>query len=75
MYSKQTKILYNGGFKSNVKTYKKQHSNRAVKRHFGPSPATKLVCKWRKQEKELQKLKKNKLSFHTDNTKRYNPEA
>jgi hypothetical protein len=32
------KILYTVVFKLKATNYRKQHSNRAAKRHFGPSP-------------------------------------
>jgi hypothetical protein len=48
-----------------VLKYAKEHGNSAAERHFDPPVTEKMLCEWRKLE-DLQKLKKNKHSFHTN---------
>jgi hypothetical protein len=64
MLAKQKRFSYSIAFKLNVIKYVKEHGNRAAEKHFGPSRTEKMICVWRKQEEELQKLGKNKHSFH-----------
>ncbi|KAF6088438.1 hypothetical protein HJG60_008266 [Phyllostomus discolor] len=61
--SKQKRIPYKIPFKLEVVKYGKEHGNRAVERHFGPSPTKKMIREWRKQEDQLQKTDKTKQCF------------
>lgn len=63
MCGKQKRILYGVGSKLNVIKYAKWHGNRTAERHFGPFPTEKMICEWRKQEEELEKLEKIKHFF------------
>jgi hypothetical protein len=64
MCSKLNRISYTVNFKLNAIKCAEQHYNRAAERHFGPPPTEKMIRGWKKQQEELQRLQKNKHSFH-----------
>ena len=65
MMESQKQHNYTIAYKLQVIQFAKENGNRAAARHFGPLPTEKIICVWRKQEEELQKVVKSKHGLRT----------
>ena len=57
------RLSYTIEFKLKVVNFAKEHGNRAAARVFGEPPTAKMIREWRKQEQQLQTVKKGKSNL------------